>query len=481
MKKELLAVEDGVIIKNGNVIFNGLNIHIYMDEIAGVICDDIQTQKYLNEFLKGELKLESGRAYLNEMRAASLEVQRFLSGQAALIDKKSKLIETITIEDNIFLFTDSSLFVNQHRYKEQFSALQNKFGISFPANQRLFDLSTKDRIVVELMKAFVEQKKLIVLDDLSEYLQKEEVEQIFSLLHRLQKLDMTFLVRIGFEDGHLQEINRVTAIKGNKTMAELNPATQDVPAFTKRLFFDENTVRLDWKKSKVSPKFKRETILRFEDVSTSYLEHISFSARKGTLLKIHCFDDLSCTQMVALLKGELKPVSGEILYQGASYKVRDVYSAIHQGVCFIEQSAYDSMLFHNMSIVENLSIPCNEKIKHFWLFPRYSDSIIKQLKSKFGKKTLKGSTKNLKSSLLQQTIYYKWLLYFPKVVVCINPFLDIDIYMREKTMEMIQMYLERGISVIVITTNVYTIHKFEGEVVRISKGKQLMQETEKES
>ncbi|MDF2631517.1 MAG: ABC-type sugar transport system ATPase component-like protein [Caproiciproducens sp.] len=473
MKKELLSVENGRIIKNGNVIFNGLYLQIYMDEIAGIICDDIQTQKHLNDFLRGELELESGRIYLNEKRIDNSQAGKIFSRQVTFIDKKSKLIDTITMEDNIFLFSDQSFFVNKLKYKEHFIALQKKFGVCLPANQKPSGLTTKDRIIVELMKAFIEDKKLIVLDDLSEYLQKREVEEIFSLLLNLQKFKITFLVRIGFEDEYLHQINRVTAIKGNKTMAVLDPSKQDVQTFSRRLFFDESTVKMNVKKNILNLNFKRETIMKFENVSASYLNDINFSMKQGTLLKIHCFDDLSCSQMIDLLKGEIKPVSGRILYKDCSYKVKDIYSAIHQGICFIEQSAYDSMLFHNMSIVENLSIPCNEKIKNFWLFSKYSESIAKQLEHNLGKKTLKLQTKNQKSSVLQQIIYYKWLLYFPKIIVCINPFSDVDIYMREKTIDMIRLYLERGISVIIITTNIYTVNKFDGEIIRISKGKQL--------
>ncbi len=473
MKKELFSVENGKIVKNGNVIFNGLYLRIFMDEIAGIICDDIKTQKYLNDFLRGELELESGRIYLNEKRIANSQASKAFSTQVTFIDKKSKLIDTITIEDNIFLFSDQSFFVNKFKYKEHFTALQEKFGVCLPANRKSSEFTMKDRIIVELMKAFIEDKKLIVLDDLSEYLQKKEVEEIFSLLQNLQKFKITFLVRIGFEDEYLHQINRVTAIKGNKTMAVLDSNKQNIQTFTRRLFFDESTVKINVKKNILNLNFKRETILEFENVSTSYLNGINFSLKQGTLLKIHCFDDLSCSQMIDLFKGEIKPVSGSILFQNSSYKVKDVYSAIHQGICFIEQSAYDSMLFHNMSVVENLSIPCNEKVKNFWLFSKYSESIAKQLEHNLGKTTLKLQTRNQKSSVLQQIIYYKWLLYFPKIIVCISPFSDVDIYMREKTIDMIHLYLQRGISVIIITTNSYTVNKFDGEIIRIAKGKQL--------
>lgn len=473
MGRELFSVENGKLVKNGHVIFTGLYLRIFRNEISGILCDDIQAQKYLNDFLRGELELESGRIYWEEKRIPAALAGKIFSGQVTFIEKKSKLVDTLTLEDNIFLFSDPSFFIRKAKYRQRFLSLQEKLGVALPANKRISALTAKERIVVELLKAFAEEKKLVVLDDLSESLQKKETDEIFAFLLRLQEFGMAFLVRIGFEDENLGQIGRVTALRGGKTMAVLDPERQDVRAYVRRMFFDEGGPKAGGGKKGPNLNFRRETILRFEDVSTSYLSGISFSVKKGRLLTIHCFDDLSCLQVVGLLKGEIRPVSGGILYGNSRYRVRDVSSAVRQKICFIEQSAYDRMLFRNMSVVENLGIPCDEKVRNFWLFPRYSESIVRQFEKRLGKKTLEQQAKNQKSSVLQQIVYYKWLLYSPKVVVCINPFSDVDVYMREKTMEMIRLYLERGISVVIVTSNLYTAEKFGGEVVRISKGKQL--------
>ena len=55
MKRELLSIDNGKLSKNGGIIFDGLFLHVFRDEIAGIICDDIQTKRYLNEFLLGGL------------------------------------------------------------------------------------------------------------------------------------------------------------------------------------------------------------------------------------------------------------------------------------------------------------------------------------------------------------------------------------------------------------------------------------------
>ena len=476
MKQELFSVENGKLSKNSSVIFDGLYLRIFQNEIAGIIYDDIQTKRYLNEFLLGELGLDSGRFFVKEKRVPLYRSAHLLPSMVTLINKKSKLVNSFSIPENIFLFSDSSYFIRKRKYEKLFADLQERLNIDLPYGQKPSELTSRNRIIVELMRAYVEKKKLVILDDLSAYLQKKDIEDIFSVLFQLQRLNMTFLVAISFEDEYMKKIDRVTAIKNNKTISLIDSDTDDIQAITRRLYFNEKTMKLNTKRSILKFDKYDRPIMRFQNVSTSMLSGISFSVNQGELLKIHCFDDLSCAHIVDLLKGELKPSGGSIYYRDKFYDAKNVSSAIHQGVCFIEECACDSMLFYNMSVVENLGIPCGEKIKNFWMFPKYSESILKQVKSRIGKISQYTAVKNQKSYTLLQIAYYKWLLYFPKIVVCINPFTDVDIYMRERAIDMIHQFLERGITVIIVTSNYYTTNKFDGETVDILKGKQLGEE-----
>lgn len=474
MKQELLSVDCGKLTIKGNVIFDGLYLHVFRNEIAGIICDDIQTIRCLNEFLLGEMALDSGRLFVDEKRIPASGSQKAVSGMSALIDMKSKLVESITVEENVFFFSDPSFFIHDKEYGERFQTLQKALGIQIVSGLKPSALSSAERILVELMRAYVGEKSLVILDDISGYLQKNELEEIFSVLLKLNELGMTFLVRIGFEDEYLQNISRITAVKNKKTVSVIEPDKTDFPAFVRRLYFNEKTIKLNTQK-KVS-NFRKKVdcpVLEFRDVVFSALNNINFSVGRGELLTIHCYDDRSCSQIADLLKGEIKPISGSVFYLGSLYQAKNISSAIHQGICFLEERACDTMLFYNMSVVENLGIPCNEKVRRFWAVPRYSESIARQIKKKIGNISVNTPLRGQRSSVLLQIAYYKWLLYFPKVVVCVNPFTDVDIYMREKAIDMIHQYLERGIAVVIVTSNYYTAGKFEGKTINISKGKQL--------
>ena len=474
MKRELLSIDNGKLRRGGAAVFDGLYLNVFRGEIAGIICDDIQTKRCLNGLLLGELKLDSGRLFLGEERVPSAESARAFSGMAAAVNKKSELIDRFSVEENVFLFSDRSFFIRAKKYVTRYQDLAERLGIAIPAGVKPGELACGERILVELMRAFVERKSLVILDDISGYLQRSEVEELFRVLECLKESGMSFLVGLGFEDEYLQKISRITAVRNGRTIAVIEPDRMETPAMVRRLYFNERAIQLDAQDPFHTPQEEgQRPMLEFRGVFSSGLQDINFSVGKGELLKIHCYDDRSCQQVVALLKGEARPERGGIFYRGTPYRAKSVFSAVHEGVCFLEECACDTMLFYNMSMIENLGIPCGEKVRHFWMFPKYSKSVARQLEGRIGKEQARLPLWEQKSGALLQIAYYRWLLYFPNVVVCVNPFTDVDIYMRERAINMIRQYLERGITVIVVTSNYYTAGKFEGKTLHILKGKQL--------
>ena len=123
MKRELLNIEGGKIKKGNNVIFDDLSLELFQGEITGIVFDDILEQKLFIDMLLGDVLLYSGKIFVNEERKAYEEAARLLKQQVAVIGSKSKLLPSITIEDNIFLFSEVAFILI-------FASVVNSLGIS---------------------------------------------------------------------------------------------------------------------------------------------------------------------------------------------------------------------------------------------------------------------------------------------------------------------------------------------------------------
>ena len=212
MKRELLNIEGGKIKKGNNVIFDDLSLELFQGEITGIVFDDILEQKLFIDMLLGDVLLYSGKIFVNEERKAYEEAARLLKQQVAVIGSKSKLLPSITIEDNIFLFSDRKLFLDQKEYRERFQKLRTELNISDDMPHKVRNLSAKEKVIIELLKAYEERKKIVILDEITSLLSEKDLGEVFSLIDKM-KSQMSFLVTVGFEDFIMEWMESIAVVQ----------------------------------------------------------------------------------------------------------------------------------------------------------------------------------------------------------------------------------------------------------------------------
>jgi len=469
MKEEILVLESAVIQKQNFMAYSELYLQVCKGEINGIIFDNILERQYLLEFFRGELLLDSGRIYMNEKLISALNASRELKKIVRIIEMKSKLIPSMSLAENIFLFADQTFFVTKKQYQAAFGELKERFEVLENVENRTKDLSAKDRVIVELLKAYVEHKTIVVLDNPTAFLKEVEIEEICRLLEKLRE-KMAIIITIGFEDAGVKWMEKVFVIQKGKTIAVMRPVEDNINKIFQALLSERKPIEILKSSVKWNKVGKTETVIEFQNVSTSYLKNLNFKIEPGEILKICYLDEKSCSHIRMLLSGDMELSEGAIYLNEKMYRVKNVYEAIKKGVCFIEERPYQSMLFSNMSIIENLSIPLHEKVNWFWQLRKYSKSVESFAQNFMENNAFKKKLKYQKGTTLQQIAYSKWLLYAPSVIVCLNPFADIDIYMRETTIEMLHDFQDSGISVIILTSNLHTLQKIEGDTIYIHQG-----------
>jgi ABC-type sugar transport system ATPase subunit len=212
-------------------------------------------------------------------------------------------------------------------------------------------------------------------------------------------------------------------------------------------------------------------VLQFEDVGTNVLTDFNLEVEPGEVVKVYYMDDESCEQIIDLLKGGKKPSSGKITLARQEYRVNNIYQAVDKGVCFVEESPYQNMLFYNLNVRDNLCLALSKKVPLFWFRKRFVKSVDQLVKSVNIEEIARVRLRKLEPRILQQIAYYKWFLYAPKVVVCIKPFTETDIHMQKITVEMIGNLKSRGISVIILTSNFSELYRVEGDTIYIKNGR----------
>jgi ribose transport system ATP-binding protein len=175
--------------------------------------------------------------------------------------------------------------------------------------------------------------------------------------------------------------------------------------------------------------------------------------------------------MVELIKGLRKPLSGRIAVNNQPYLINHTYQSVNKGMGWIEESPYETMFIHNMTVLDNLCLTLTKKVPQIWMKKRYLNSIRKFVSGFMDDDIAKVKPDGLPPAKLLQIAYIKWLLYAPSVVICIKPFTEVDIHLRRVTQQMIGLLQSRGIAVVIFTSNISETAPVEGETIYIRNGR----------
>lgn len=468
-KREIFSVENGKIIKNENTVLEDLSLHIFEGEITGIIFDSILDQQVFLAFLIGDVMPDSGSFYIQGEQENPGSLLKLLSSIVSVIGIKSKLITSITIEDNIFLFTDKNFFSSEKEYRCRLKKLWEKFQISEEIPKKVRELTAKQKVIIELLKAYVEKKKIVVLDGISGVFSEEDMEDIFSLIFKMKE-KMSFLVTVGFEEVVVKRSDMLLIVQNGKTtyMGQTEVLHKKLKDILKILLLGRSDKENILKNDQSVEKKKEKKVFSIIEGSTSYLQKITLSISTGELLKIYCADEEGKRHFWEMISGETSLTSGKMVLGEREFRPKNMAQSIRKGVGFIPETPYRTMTMENLSVLENLSIPLDEKVVGFWWCKKYMESVWK-LFPRLGSK--KEKVQDMDNIQLQRLMYEKWSLYLPRLIVIENPFSDMDVNMREITVNMIQKLQRKGIAIIVLTSNFTTMKEIRGKSSYLKKGK----------
>lgn len=449
MKEEILRMENVTCKYNGITFLDHINLNIFKGEIMGLIPINSQGQPWLFQLLLQNYPIDYGRIYIDNQLVNYYEHSANNKNRVYIIEKQSKLIQDLTVSDNIFVLKKGfrKYIINQKVLNKQVNLFLKEVDASFHPDDLVSQLSRYEQCVVELLKAIISGSKLIVISDISNVLSVVELSKLLNLVKYYSKKGYAFL----YVGNHHEEVfkicNRVALMKDGKIIRVLDERelTDDsIKAYTISFEDAKPTER----------KHDGKGILQFNHVSTNHIKEMSFTVEKGECVVFFDTNNTICTDLLQLMNGEIYKKSGEIIWDDQVFTKEIGKHPLENGIAVIVENATENMLFWNLSYVENLYFLIDRKLKSVKNKSKVLKSIVSEYRDIVGEEIYETDLSNLGPASLYNLVYYRIHLYKPKVVFCLQPFSGADMYLRKHIADLIRELKRKGITVIVLTVSV---------------------------
>ncbi len=455
MRRELLRMEDVSLCGHGQQLLNSYSMSLNAGEILGVFSTHATVKDALVRLIAGQIGAQAGRMYLSGEASPFEESDLHRRRKVGVIHAARTLIDVLSVSENIFVIRKGvkAGVIDGPLLDIQAQQLIDEFGMTIAPDTLVRNLSDVDRCCLEVLKAIALGAQIVVFKDLSSFLPDSSIERLLEFAGRLKARGIAFLMVESSVGTLARYADRVVVIKNGRNFwtfeggAFSDDALKTCFARKREPAHQEGVWQLPQTAN------ERREVLVFDHVSSGVLDDLSFSLLEGEELCILDQAGKGIEEVRALLSGERRPNDGRIIAGGVQFTARNAWQALDQKVAFVAESPADSMVFRDISAIENLCLPSSRKAGGFWLNPMYLASCLKEYGPFFEPDALSKYPDDLSVQDLHKLVYCRWHLYKPGVVVCIKPYSSVDKTLEEISAAFIDKLLKKGIAVLILTSS----------------------------
>jgi ribose transport system ATP-binding protein len=210
-----------------------------------------------------------------------------------VIDQQSKLIQDLTVSDNIFVLRRGfkKYVINSKVLREQVAQFFRELDVNINPDELIADLNPFEQCIVELVKAVITGSSLIIISDITNILSVVDLSRLYQLIHFYSNKGYSFL----FIGSHHEEVfsvcDRAAQMKDGSIIKVLDE--QEIKSDLIKSF----TISFADRKQKIE-RYSGQGILEFEKVSTDHLNRMSFSIKKGECVVLFDTNNTIYTEVV---------------------------------------------------------------------------------------------------------------------------------------------------------------------------------------
>jgi ribose transport system ATP-binding protein len=415
-----------------------------------------------------------------EMRVAGQSVHLrspadALAAGIGMVHQELSIVPDLTVAENVFLGVQPLMaggVVDWRRMKREAKRQLASLGLEIDPSARIGSLPVGIQQLIELSRVLFSGAKIIILDEPTSALSPPEVARLFEALRRLRAQGRTIVFISHFLDDVLAISDRVTVFRnGRKVTTErtVNLTKDSVIAHmigrgTAEMHMGEST--------ELKGDDSRPIGLSASGISDgAMIRDVSITLRKGEITGVYGFMGCGQVELARALFGKGRLTAGQIAMDGKPISFRSTASARRAGIAYVPENRR-MMLFRTEPVYKNVTISILDKIDRLLLRPGRERAITErhikdlQIRPPLPNALLGG----LSGGNQQKVALAKWLTELPKVLILSEPTRGMDVGAKEDVIRIVKSMRERGVAILVLSTEPETILTLADRVTVLKRG-----------
>ncbi|KAA0694488.1 ABC transporter ATP-binding protein [Neorhizobium sp. P12A] len=461
---------------------NEIDLDIRPGEIHALLGENGAGKSTLVKMLFGVLEPSHGEILWQDRPVSITSPGEARKLGIGMVFQHFSLFEALTVAENIALSLSDSIPIG--RIAEEARSLSSAYGLPLDPHAHVADLSVGERQRIEIVRALLQNPKLIILDEPTSVLTPQEADKLFETLFKLRAEGRSVL----YISHRLEEVQRIcdraTVLRHGRVTGSCDPKLEtpaslarmmvgsDVAAVTHPERGDRGEVQLAVNNLSVAPRTPFAMPLR----------DVSLTVRAGEILAIAGVAGNGQGELFDALSGEYPVASPDaVVIRRKPVGTQGITARRLLGASFVPEERHGHAAVPGMKLSDNLVLARNQSDRKAFLgaglfgIIRYAAVKLASRRiseamdvRKSGEDPAAGS---LSGGNLQKFIVGRELDRQPAVLVVNQPTWGVDAGAASRIRQALVDLARAGSAVVVISQDLDEIFEVATDIAVISEGR----------
>ena len=377
----------------------------------------------------------------------------------------------LSIAENVFLGNLPKKAFRTVDWSELYSRtrdLLQDLGLDIDPELPISALTVAQQQLVEIARALSRQAQIIIMDEPTSALSQSEIENLFTVIRRLQGLGVGIMYVSHKLDEIYEIADRVSVFRDGEhiaTEAVSNTTQSDLVTWMVGREVKDLYPR--------TPGQRGDVLLEVDDVSGASIENFSLNVHAGEIVAVFGLMGSGVHNLGRLIFGNL-PRTGNVRLLGEAIHANAPMDAIRKGLGFLTENRKSDGLLLPLSVKENITLVSVNNYANLMVINGQDERrATTEIVDKLSIKTpgIAQKIRYLSGGNQQKSLIGRWLLEDLKVLIFSEPTRGIDVGSKAEIYRLMDDMAHQGMGILVLSTELPEVLGIADRIIVIRQGR----------
>ncbi len=453
---------------------DGVDLRVDAGSIHALVGENGAGKSTLGRVVGGAVVPDDGELLVDGRPVVYRTPRHALDDGIAVIQQEPSLVPELTVLENVLLGTTHARagIVDRRAMRERFAWVAERLPFDLDPRAIVATLSIADQQKVEISRALARDARLIVMDEPTSSLGREETEMLHGVVRHLAVERGTAIVYVSH---FLEEIvglaDRFTILRNGRLVETIESAEVDVDRLVRGMLGRAVSGGFP---PKQRPSADAPIVLSVRGLARDgVVGPVDLDVRAGEIVGLAGLVGSGRTELVRLVFGGDRADAGTVTVDGAALAGGSVAEAISAGVAMVPEDRAGQGLAPALSQRVNVTLAHPRRFGRLGVPRRAVErtevtALLERLH--VDPIALDAPVGALSGGNQQKVLFARWLLEQPRVLLLDEPTRGVDIGAKLAIYELIVSLAAEGIAIVVISSEAEEVIGLAHRVLVMRRG-----------